>query len=336
MGTALTAVFKRDGPRFSTMLNFKHRDGIAPNVLIISYIFLAWFFSLYLLIQGFAWLPAMLLLAHSLVIAAYMLHECAHNTVFASPKDNERLGIILSWLTGACYLPYRHIRNKHFRHHVQREDVLAINAHELLQKHPVQLRIVKSLSWLCIPAFDLYTHILCMAAPFMLEDIRHWRARVVTVLVIRTAAFFLLYLLSPMAVLAYLCAYTIMVAVLHFMDAFQHDYRIVYTLTSGARKPSEGIDYENTHTFTNPLSMRFPVLNLLVLNFCYHNIHHQKPNEPWYRLPKLHKQVYSQDFEQQLSFREQIKRFFKYRQHRIESIGNKETGTDGVSFLVGV
>jgi fatty acid desaturase len=23
----------------------------------------------------------------------------------------------------------------------------------------------------------------------------------------------------------------------------------------------------------------------LALNVCYHNVHHQKPSEPWYRLP---------------------------------------------------
>src|SRR5690606_29309005 len=42
-------------------------------------------------------------LAHSLIIAAYLLHECAHQSVFISAKHNARLGSVLAWLTGACY-----------------------------------------------------------------------------------------------------------------------------------------------------------------------------------------------------------------------------------------
>ena len=43
--------------------------------------------------------------------------------------------------------------------------------------------------------------------------------------------------------------------------------------------------YEEDNTYSNLLSTRYPWLNLLVLNFCYHNVHHNKPSEPWYRLP---------------------------------------------------
>jgi fatty acid desaturase len=37
-------------------------------------------------------LPAVLLLAHAMTIAAYMIHECGHNTVFRTNKANARLG----------------------------------------------------------------------------------------------------------------------------------------------------------------------------------------------------------------------------------------------------
>jgi fatty acid desaturase len=37
-------------------------------------------------------LLAMLLLAHAMTIAAYMIHECGHNTVFRSNRANARLG----------------------------------------------------------------------------------------------------------------------------------------------------------------------------------------------------------------------------------------------------
>jgi fatty acid desaturase len=48
--------------------------------------------------------------------------------------------------------------------------------------------------------------------------------------------------------------------------------------------------YEQAHTFSNPLSLRHPWVNLFVLNFGYHNAHHAKPTTPWFRLPALHRE----------------------------------------------
>jgi len=48
-------------------------------------------------------LLAILLLAHAMVIAAYLVHECAHNTIFRRNADNARLGRLLTWLCGASY-----------------------------------------------------------------------------------------------------------------------------------------------------------------------------------------------------------------------------------------
>jgi fatty acid desaturase len=79
-----------------------------------------------------AWLVnaiATLLLAHGMTIAAYMLHESAHNTVFERNQDNARLGRFLTWLCGVSYGTYEDIRYKHFRHHVDVDDVVFHNAH---------------------------------------------------------------------------------------------------------------------------------------------------------------------------------------------------------------
>jgi len=64
-------------------------------------------------------LVGILLLSHGLVIAAYLLHECAHYSVFSSATQNARLGSMLAWLTGACYSGYERVRRKHLRHHVE-------------------------------------------------------------------------------------------------------------------------------------------------------------------------------------------------------------------------
>ena len=45
--------------------------------------------------------PATVLLAHAMVIAAYLVHECSHNLVFRKASHNALLGRFMSWLCGA-------------------------------------------------------------------------------------------------------------------------------------------------------------------------------------------------------------------------------------------
>ena len=72
--------------------------GAAVLYSVIGYV-LAWFglFSETWLVN----LGAVLLMAHAMVIAAYMIHECGHNTVFRSNKGNAYLGRFLNWITGS-------------------------------------------------------------------------------------------------------------------------------------------------------------------------------------------------------------------------------------------
>ena len=49
---------------------------------------------------------ATLALAHGMIIAAYLIHECAHNLVFTKARHNARLGRFLGWLFGASYGTY--------------------------------------------------------------------------------------------------------------------------------------------------------------------------------------------------------------------------------------
>ena len=66
---------------------------------------------------------ATLLLAHGMIIAAYMIHECGHNAVFNHSRYNAYLGRVMSWFCGAAYGTYEDMRYKHFRHHVDNDDV---------------------------------------------------------------------------------------------------------------------------------------------------------------------------------------------------------------------
>ena len=75
-------------------------------------------------------LAATLLLAHAMTIAAYLVHECGHNLIFHSMRDNTRLGRVLVWICGASYGRYEDMRYKHFRHHVDNGDSNSVGCQE--------------------------------------------------------------------------------------------------------------------------------------------------------------------------------------------------------------
>ncbi|PZR51402.1 MAG: fatty acid desaturase, partial [Stutzerimonas stutzeri] len=88
-------------------------------------------------------------------------------------------------------------------------------------------------------------------------------------------------------------------------------------------------------------------LNLLLLNFSFHNAHHEKPVAPWYRLPKLHAELYGSTYNQVIPMRKLLGSFHRYRVRRVldDDYGvvsegpNKADnfyGAVGVSFLTAV
>ena len=330
-------LFNRDGPRCITMLSFKCRDGLIPNGLLFLYISCAYPLAL-MGMSTLAWFPfAVLLLAHVMIASAFLLHDCLHNNVFTKIEDNASVGKLLCWLVGAVYSPYELLREKHFRHHFERADILLVDYKTLVARKPWLERTLKFASWCWLPAVELLLQFLDMFSPYWMPERKHLRSRVSKVLCIRALMFFALLMISPLACLGYCLAYVLFQLVMCFMDAFQHDYGVQYRLQHEQQPPAHNKSYEETHTFSNLLSVRFPIINKLVLNFCYHNVHHRKPSEPWYRLPTLHHQTYSQQCPQQVSFKEQLSRFHRYRLDRVS--GNEHNplaGADGVSFLVGV
>ena len=105
--------------------------------------------------------------------------------------------------------------------------------------------------------------------------------------------------------------------------------------------------YEQLNTFSNVVSLRWPSLNLLLLNFAYHNAHHEKPVAPWYRLPKLHEELYGDAYRQVVPMSELLSSFHRHRVRRVLSDdygefvdGPKRAenfyGAVGVSFLTAV
>jgi omega-6 fatty acid desaturase (delta-12 desaturase) len=299
---------------------FKEPGGVSMNGGALLYACVAY-------VAGFAGLfheswavnaAATLLLAHAMIIAAYLIHECGHNLVFTRSRHNAVLGRAMSWLCGAAYGTYEDMRYKHFRHHVDNDDVVWFEYERFFERHPLVFRTVRVLEWFYIPAHDLVMHFVMVFTSFIIPQRREQRGRNVAVILIRGGVFLALLLFAPRVALLYVVAYLLMMHVLRFMDMLQHDYPYNATLFEYARPPHKGDDaWEQEHTFSNPISLRFPRLNWLTLNFGFHNAHHADMNVPWYRLPEKHRELTANDPARVIPFRSQLKLYHRNRVVRV-------------------
>lgn len=270
-------------------------------------------------------LVATLLLAHAMVIAAYMIHECGHNGVFRHGRHNAVLGKIMSWFCGAAYGTFEDMRYKHFRHHVDNDDVVWFEYDSFFDRHPLLTKLVQALEWFYVPAQDLIMHFIMVFTSFIIPQRRNQRVRNVSVIAIRGILFLLVVIFAAKVALLYAVAYLIMMHVLRFMDMLQHDYPYNPTLFNYVDPPHKGDDdWEQEHTFSNPLSLRFRKLNWLTLNFGYHNAHHSNMNVPWYRLPDLHRELTGDDPERVIPLSSQLKLFHRNRVSRVYSAQSNE------------
>ncbi|MBU2675900.1 MAG: fatty acid desaturase [Gammaproteobacteria bacterium] len=263
-------------------------------------------------------LIATLLLAHAMTIAAYLIHECGHNLVFAHSRHNAVLGRMMSWLCGAAYGTYEDMRYKHFRHHVDNDDVVWFDYDRFFEDHPFITRATRLLEWFYIPAHDLIMHTVMVFTSFVIPMRRKQRVRNVTVILVRGVLFVALLVLVPKVAGLYVIAYLLMMHILRFMDSVQHDYPFNTTLFDYVKPPHKGdFEWEQRHTFSNPLSLRYPRINWLTLNFGYHNAHHADMNVPWYRLPQLHYELTGNDPDRVIPFASQLKLYHRNRVRRI-------------------
>jgi len=267
---------------------------------------------------------ATLLLAHAMTIAAYTIHECGHNLVFEHSRHNAVLGRVMSWLCGAAYGTYEDMRYKHFRHHVDNDDVVWFDYDKFFATHPVITSATRFFEWLHIPAHDLIMHTVMVLTSFVIPQRRKQRARNVAVILVRGGIFVALLVTVPKVALLYMVAYLFMMHMLRFMDSVQHDYPYNTTLFEYKTPPHKGdVEWEQLHTFSNPLSLRYPRLNWLTLNFGYHNAHHSDMNVPWFRLPQLHYELTRNDPDRVIPFAAQLK---LYHRNRVQRVYNPQPG----------
>ena len=322
-----------------------------PNVAALSYTLLGWSAGIWLLTRAELGLNALgvLLVAHTLVYSAYLIHEAVHHAVFATARNNDRSGALLSWINGACLASYPRLKKKHLRHHSDRLDVVTFDYRAALRRMPGWARhAVIALEWAYVPAVELLIRAMIVAEPFSSGSPAE-RRRVLLVAGVRIAFFAALAWISIKAVLLYLAAYFVFLTVLRFMDAFQHTYEVFASRSLAAAAPDARRDlrYEYENTYSNLLGVRWWWLNLLVLNFPYHNAHHVRPTAPWYRLPALHRSLYGDNDPQVITCRQLLASYHRHRVARVmaENYGTVSAAGDragaflgaiGVSFLTAV
>jgi fatty acid desaturase len=323
-------------------------EGTLPNVLAIGYTFGGHVLGLWLLtLAPLWWLPGVLLTAHTMVVAAYLIHESAHSTVFRSRQHNRWLGELMGWLCGSNYASFERVRHMHLRHHLDRADVALFDYRQWLRaRSRLVRRLIHALEWVHVPVIELVMHYQLLVRPFTRPRERFRRPRVVLVAASRLAFFLLLAWLSPWALLLYAVGYWLFLTVLNLNDAFHHTFDQYFVDDDQAPVPMEGKDrvYEQANTWSNVVSARHPWLNWLTLNFGYHNAHHEKVAVPWYRLPQLHRELYGEQSRELMDWPELLRTFHRNRIRRVldddyGTVGQGANradgfvGAHGVSFL---
>ena len=326
---------------------FREPAGVLPNALVLLGVSVGWFAS-FMLMGAHDVLPnivGVVLCSHSMVVAAYLIHEAAHQTLFATAAANRRVGEWLGFIAGSSYVSFERIRHMHIRHHCDRVDLICFDLKGLLRRRPALRRLLEIAEWAYIPATEILLHLQIVWRPILVAGQRRYLPRALGMLVIRSLSLLALAVWSIKAFVLYLLAYGLMLHVLNFFDAFHHSFE-QYVVDPDQAVPKEGRDraYEQTNTYSNLVSARRPWLNLLTLNFGYHNAHHERPATPWYRLPALHRALYGEDLQAVLPLRELVSTWHRNRVRRINAEnygvpgrgrhrGDSFVGTHGVSFL---
>ena len=296
---------------------FKYSDGILPNSIAIAFVIIAFASGLLCILLNNLILNmiGVLLIAEALIISAYLVHECAHGTIFRKSKNNTFLSNIMLWINGSCFFNFKQLQIYHVEHHTLHVDYIEFDyPNSWILNNRMMRSIIYFLEWLYIPVIELIMRWAGILKLLKRGESRS-RYKLATILTIRALFFIGLGFVSIKALLLYLLSYIIFIQVLRLMDAHQHTYEVFYLPENGTLPALKKRDraYEIENTYSNPLSLTFPWLNLLVLNFGYHTAHHVKPSAPWYRLPKLHSDLVMQGNVKSIPFIKLLGNFHKYR-----------------------
>lgn len=158
---------------------FREPEGALPNTLVLLWTSAAWLASFPMMAADALTLNALgaLLCVHAMVLAAYLIHEAAHYTLFRQPAHNRMTGEWMSFIAGACYASFERIRHLHLRHHRDRADVTCFDFKGLMQRQPMVKRLLQACEWGWIPATEILMHLQVVWRPFFVPSQRRNRVR---------------------------------------------------------------------------------------------------------------------------------------------------------------
>lgn len=284
------------------------------NEVAIAYTCLGYLCGIGLLCVTSGWLNivGVILLSHSLTYSAYLSHEFMHGTIFTDRRSNVIFGRLMIWLNGGCYYGFQALTLQHIAHHVDRVDVFTFDIPTAIQKLPTTIRrIIFALEWCYLPIVAFWAR--------WQKIIKIWREpervkQITLIFLVRFTIFICLGIISLKALLLYFLAYVGMITVLRFIDAFQHTYE---AFPLGSKLPKRDRDHEQFHTYSNLISCYHPWLNLLILNFGYHNAHHAVMKCPWHSIAELNLEIAKTRNIQYISLYQQLINYHNYRVTRL-------------------
>jgi fatty acid desaturase len=326
---------------------FRDRTAALANTAMLLWVGLGWLASF--ACMGAPSIPldilGVLLCAHTMVLAAYLIHEAGHQTLFAVQWANSAVGEAMNFIAGSAYGSFERIRHMHIRHHMDRADVTCFDFKGLMQRRPAVRRTLEILEWWYVPATEVLMHLQVVWRPMFSRSQRRHLPRAMAMLALRGCLLVLLGMWSIKALLLYFVAAGLLLHVLNFFDAFHHTFEQFF-VEADQPVPMHDRDraYEQDNTYSNLVSARFPWLNLLILNFGYHNAHHQRASVPWYRLPGYHRSLYGDRTPAVMPLSELLRSWHRNRVRRVSSddygvprqgAGRADgfVGAHGVSFL---
>ena len=315
------------------------------NSLAIAYICVVYLVGVGLLFSH-SWLLniiGVILTTHSLVLSTYLIHELLHDNIFKQRSLNNLFGRILTHINGGCYAPYEDLVEHHINHHIYHVDFVPFEIARFFKDLPRLIRyFFVALEWAYFPVFEFIMRWRLIIAPFKNPQKSHLRWRTLGIMAYRGSLAIIIAMISPKALLLYFLAYICFVNLIRFADAFHHTYEYAIAgaeLTKRDRKvpcPKRDRVYEQVNTFSNFVSYKYPWLNLLYLNFGYHNAHHYDMRCPWYRLPELHQSLYGEETKNLLPLPQLVSNYHRFRIARLfGGQGDVEPENAGITAFTG-
>src|ERR1700730_11299749 len=258
---------------------FRDREAALANTLVLAWTCAGWLGSFVLMDAhaGILNIAGALLCAHTMLLAAYLVHEAAHQTLFTAHWANAAAGEAMNFIAGSAYASFERIRHMHIRHHLDRADLTCFDFKGLMRRRPGVRWTLQILEWAYVPATEVLMHWQVIARPFFVASQRRHLPRAAAMLIVRGGLLALLGFWSLKALMFYVLATALQLHALNFFDAFHHSFE-QYFVAADEPVPVAGRDreYEHAHTYSNLISTRLAWLNLLTLNFGYHNAHHHR------------------------------------------------------------